>query len=68
MKTRLSVFVVRNFNKSIWWMPRHQKTMKDAAGCDKPRRGPKQPLTRGCPNGETHLPLRQILFAEYIGV
>ena len=27
--------------------------MKDAAACDKPREGGKQPLIRGFPNGET---------------
>ncbi len=34
-------------------MPRHKKTMKDVAACDKPRLGGKQPLTRGFPNGVT---------------
>ncbi len=34
-------------------MPRHQKTTKDVGACDKPRLGGNQPLTRGCPNGET---------------
>ena len=43
-----------NFNKSIWWMPRHKKTMKDVAACDKPRLGGKQPLNRGFPNGVTY--------------
>ena len=28
--------------------------MKDVAACDKPRGGGKQPLIRGCPNGETY--------------
>lgn len=28
--------------------------MKDVAACDKPRRGGKQPLTRGSPNGGTY--------------
>ena len=37
--------------KSIWWMPRHQKTTKDVAICDKLRGGDKQPLIRGFPNG-----------------
>ena len=23
--------------KGVWWMPRQKATMKDAAGCDKPR-------------------------------
>ena len=41
--------------------------MKDVAGCDKPRVGPKQPLTRGCPNGETHPREARILLTEYIG-
>ena len=39
--------------KSKWWMPRHQKTTKDVAICEKPRLGDKQPLTRGYPNGVT---------------
>ena len=34
-------------------MPRHQMTMKDVAACEKPRGGGKQPIIRGCPNGET---------------
>jgi len=41
--------------KGVWWMPRHFRTMKDVAGCDKPRLDPKQSLIRGCPNGGTHL-------------
>ena len=40
-------------NKRIRWMPRRQEAMKDVAACEKPRRGGKQPMTRGCPNGET---------------
>ena len=36
-------------------MPRHQKTTKDVAACEKPRLGGKQPLTRGYPNGATRL-------------
>lgn len=44
---------VEIINKSKWWMPRHPKTMKDAAICEKLRRGDKQPLTRRYPNGET---------------
>ena len=44
-----------NYNKGIWRMPRHKKTMKDVAACDKLRLGGKQPLTRGFPNGETLL-------------
>jgi len=46
----------RNVGKSrkgIWWMPWLKKTMKDVAACEKPRRGGKQPLTRGSPNGVT---------------
>ena len=43
-----------NLDKSIWWMPRHKKTMKDVAACDKLRWGGKQPLTRRFPNGETY--------------
>ena len=35
-----------NLVKGIWWMPRHQKTMKDVAACDKLRGGGKQPLIR----------------------
>ena len=34
-------------------MPRHQKTMKDVAACDKLRGGGKQPLSRRFPNGVT---------------
>ena len=51
-------------------MPRHQKTMKDVVTCDKPRRGGKQPLNRGFPNGVTHPSLFRkwgISAAEYIG-
>ncbi len=25
--------------KGVWWMPWHQKAMKDVASCDKPRGG-----------------------------
>jgi hypothetical protein len=39
--------------KGVRWMPRHGMPMKDVAACDKPRRGGKQPLTRGSPNEET---------------
>ena len=54
-------------NKGIWWMPWHQKTMKDVAICDKLRWGDKQPLTRRFPNGET-LPLEERKpLAEFIG-
>ena len=42
-------------NKRIWWMPWRQQAMKDVVICDKPRRADKQALTRGFPNGETHL-------------
>lgn len=34
-------------------MPWQLKPKKDAAAGDTPRWGGKQPLTRGCPNGET---------------
>jgi len=47
------LWVWENHVKGIWWMPWHKKPMKDVAACDKPRRGGKQPLTRGSPNGET---------------
>ena len=39
--------------KGVWWMPRCAEAMKDAAGCDKPRRAVKQALTLGSPNGAT---------------
>jgi hypothetical protein len=39
--------------KGVRWMPRRWEPTKDVAGCDKPRGGAKQPLIRGCPNGET---------------
>ncbi len=39
--------------KGIRWMPWHLKPMKDVDGCDKPRLGAEQPLTRGSPNGKT---------------
>ncbi len=42
--------------------------MKDVVGCDKPRRAPKQALTRGFPNGETHLDLIEKSYAEFIGI
>ena len=35
------------------WMPRHQKAMKDVAGCDKLRGAAKQALNRRFPNAET---------------
>ena len=34
--------------------------MKDVVACEKPRGAGKQALIRGCPNGETHLPLAGI--------
>ena len=39
--------------KGAWRMPWHQESKKDVDGCDKPRLGAEQPLTRGSPNGET---------------
>ncbi len=53
-------------NKRIWWMPWRQQAMKDVVICDKPRRADKQALTRGFPNGETHL-IYQVSLTEYIG-
>lgn len=50
----LNIKVWENLNKSIWRMPRHKKTMKDVAACDKLRGGGKQPLIRRFPNGETY--------------
>ncbi len=48
-------------------MPRHQKTMKDVATCEKSRGGGKQPLIRESPNGET-LPVEgRKSITEYIG-
>ena len=35
--------------------------MKDVEACDKPRGGGKQPLIRGCPNGETYLDKLEML-------
>ena len=43
----------RQDRKGTRWMPWHQESMKDVDGCDKPRLGAEQPLTRGFPNGET---------------
>jgi len=39
--------------KGTRWMPWHQEPKKDVDGCDKPRLGAEQPLTRGSPNGKT---------------
>ena len=50
-KARFCASVV---HKSKWWMPWHNKTMKDVAICDKLRGGDKQPLIRRFPNGGTH--------------
>jgi hypothetical protein len=44
-----------------------EKPMKDVAACDKLRGGGKQPLIRGCPNGETHADKLSIRRTEYIG-
>lgn len=53
--------------KSIWWMPRHQKTTKDVAICDKLRGDDKQSIIRRFPNGET-LPFEEWKpITEYIG-
>src|SRR3989339_886595 len=41
-------------------MPRHQKTMKDVATCEKLRGGGKQPLIRRYPNGVTRYKLHFI--------
>jgi hypothetical protein len=41
--------------------------MKDVVACEKPRGAGKQALIRGYPNGETHLSVRQVSGAEYIG-
>ena len=43
----------RQDSKGTRWMPWHQESMKGVDGCDKPRLGAEQPLTRGFPNGET---------------
>src|SRR5215204_1818703 len=43
----------RQDSKGTRWMPWHQEPRKDVDGCDKPRRGAEQPLTRGSPNGKT---------------
>ncbi len=39
--------------KGIRWMPWYYEPMKDAVTSEMPRGGGKQPLIRGCPNGET---------------
>ncbi len=44
---------MKKSTKSIWWMPWHQKAMKDVAACEKSRGGGKQPLIREFPNGAT---------------
>ena len=51
----------------IWWMPRHGELTKDVAACDKPRGGGKQPLIRGCPNGETQSREAGLSVTEFIG-
>ena len=43
----VSQFLWLNRIKGKWWMPRHQKTMKDVAACEKSRLGGKQPLYPG---------------------
>ena len=49
-------------------MPRHQKTMKDVATCEKLRGGGKQPLIRRYPNGVTRYKVKFIAsLTEYIG-
>ncbi len=48
-------------------MPRHQKTMKDVAACEKLRGGGKQPLIRRYPNGETRRDEVASFMPEYIG-
>ena len=53
--------------KGKWWMPRHQKTMKDVAACEKFRGGGKQPLIRKFPNGETRRGKPASFATEYIG-
>ena len=45
-----------------------EEPMKDVVACDKPREGGKQPMIRGCPNGETYLVEDGMLHAEYIGM
>ena len=42
-------------NKSTRRMPRLSEAKKDAASCEKPRSGAHSRLTRGSPNGTTHL-------------
>lgn len=41
--------------------------MKDVAGCEKRRGGPKQPLIRRSPNGETPSSKPRRLLSEFIG-
>ncbi len=47
------LFVVMIRYKGDWWMPTHDKAMKDVATCEKLRGGGKQPLIRRYPNGAT---------------
>ena len=42
-------------NKGTRRMPRLSEAKKDAASCEKPRSGAHSRLTRGSPNGTTHL-------------
>lgn len=41
--------------------------MKDVVACEKPRVGGKQPVIRGCPNGETLSGEAGKSMAEFIG-
>src|SRR5690625_228746 len=43
--------------KGAWWMPWYAGPMKDVYGCVKRRGVVNGALIRGCPNGETRLPL-----------
>ena len=49
-------------------MPRHHKTKKDVAACEKSRGGGKQPLILEYPNGGTHPDLVGKSYTEYIGI
>ena len=53
--------------KSIRWMPRRRKAMKDVASCDKLRGVAKQTLIRRFPNGETNPDKVGISSSEFIG-